>query len=142
MYITFPHMYMFTCVFFFSDNDECSLRIDDCVQTCTNTEGNFFCGCNTGFQLNSDRATCDGEYYMKHTHVYIKEHNMYVQNHTYISNHVDNDDCSDGTHDCSQTCINTVGSFTCGCGNGYLLDKDKFTCNGCTNLRIFMIINL
>ena len=142
MYITFPHMYMFTCVFFFSDNDECSLRIDDCVQTCTNTEGNFFCGCNTGFQLNSDGATCDGEYYMKHTHVYIKEHNMYVQNHTYISNHVDNDDCSDGTHDCSQTCINTVGSFTCGCGNGYLLDKDKFTCNGCTNLRIFMIINL
>ena len=55
---------------------------------------------------------------------------MYIQNHAYISNHVDIDECSDGTHDCSQTCINTVGSFTCGCGNGYLLDTDKFTCNG------------
>ena len=70
MYITLPHIYMFTCVFFFSDTDECSLRIDNCVQTCTNTEGSFLCGCNTGFQLNRDGATCNGEYYMKHTRVY------------------------------------------------------------------------
>ena len=45
---------------------------------------------------------------------------MYVQNHTYISTHVDIDECSDGTHDCSQTCANTEGSFTCGCNDGYL----------------------
>ena len=67
---------------------------------------------------------------MKHTHIHTKKHNMYVQNHTYISNHLDIDECSDGTHDCSQTCINTVGSFTCRCGNGYLLDTDEFSCNG------------
>ena len=116
--------------FFFSDNDECSLQTDNCVETCTNTVGSFYCECNMGYELNSDGATCDGEYYIKHTHNYIqrKKHNLYVQNHTYISNHLDIDECSDGTHDCSQTCTNTVGSFTCGCNNGYL--QNGTTCNG------------
>ena len=42
----------------------------------------------------------------------------------------DIDECSDGTHNCSQTCTNTNGSFTCGCNSGYLLDIDGATCNG------------
>ena len=53
---------------------------------------------------------------------------MYVQNHTYIFNHLDIDECSDGTHDCEQICNNNVGSFTCGCNNGYL--QNGPTCNG------------
>ena len=109
-------------VFFSSDEDECSRGTHNCPQIYTNTEGGFYCGCNTGFQLNSYGATCDGEYYMKH--------NMYVQNHPYITNHLDIDECSDGTHNCTQTCTNTVGSFTCGCSSGYELDVDGTTCNG------------
>ena len=66
------HVYMFTCVFFSSDNDECSLGTHNCIQICTNTAGSFYCGCNTGFELNSDGATCNGEYYMKHTHIFIQ----------------------------------------------------------------------
>ena len=134
MYITFLHIYMFTCAFFSSDNDECSLGTDNCIETCTNTEGSFYCGCNTGFVLNNDGATCNGEYYMIHTHNYVhrKKHNMHMYKiiHTYITNHLDIDECSDGTHYCSQTCTNTVGSFTCGCNYGYLLDVDGTTCNG------------
>ena len=42
----------------------------------------------------------------------------------------DIDECSVGTHNCSQVCNNTNGSFTCGCNNGYLLDADGATCNG------------
>ena len=42
----------------------------------------------------------------------------------------DVDECSDGTHVCTQTCTNTNGSFICGCKSGYLLDTDEFTCNG------------
>ena len=59
--------------FFFSDDDERSLKTDSCVQTCTNIAGSFVCGCSTGFVLNSDGATFDGKYYMKHTHVYTKK---------------------------------------------------------------------
>ena len=40
------------------------------------------------------------------------------------------DECSEGTHDCSQVCTNTNGSFICGCNSSYLLDIDGSTCNG------------
>ena len=42
----------------------------------------------------------------------------------------DIDECSEGTDVCTQTCTNTIGSFICGCNNGYLLDDDGFTCLG------------
>ena len=61
---------------------------------------------------------------------------MYVQNHTYISNHLDIDECSDKNGGCSQTCTNTDGSFTCGCSNGYVLDDDGTTCNGMYKLLV------
>ena len=121
---------MFTCVFFSSDNDECILGTDNCMHTCTNTIGSFSCGCNTGFELDSDGATCNGEYYMKHT----KKHNMYVQNHTYISNHLEINECGDGV--CTQICTNTEGSFTCECNSGYQLDADGTTCNGMYKLLV------
>ena len=38
--------------------------------------------------------------------------------------------CSIGTHNCSQTCTNTEGGFSCGCGSGFELDDDGATCNG------------
>ena len=51
----------------------------------------------------------------------------YIQNmNTFIE---DVDECNVGTHNCSQTCTSTNGSFSCGCYNGYLLDIDKATCN-------------
>ena len=51
---------MFTCVLFSSDDDECSDETDNCFQICINTEGSFFCGCNSGFHLDSDGFTCIG----------------------------------------------------------------------------------
>ena len=42
----------------------------------------------------------------------------------------DIDECREGKDGCSQTCINTVGSFACGCNSSYLLDIDGVTCNG------------
>ena len=70
---TYMYTYLHVCVLFSLDNDECGLGIDNCVQICTNTAGSFYCGCNTGFQLNSDGATCNGEYYKKHTLCSYKE---------------------------------------------------------------------
>ena len=48
----------------------------------------------------------------------------------YISLYSDTNECSDGRHNCSQICINTIGSFTCDCDDGYELDSDEVTCNG------------
>ena len=49
---------------------------------------------------------------------------------TYTFIYPDIDECSDGTHVCTETCTNTDGSFTCGCNSGCLLDDDGFTCHG------------
>ena len=76
---------MFTCVFFASDNDECSLGTHNCPQICTNTKGGFLCGCNIGFQLHSDGATCSGECYMKHTHNVHTKKRMYKIIHTFLT---------------------------------------------------------
>ena len=53
-----------------------------------------------------------------------------VYYYTYTFIHPDIDECSEGTDNCTQICINTDGSFTCGCSSGYQLDTDGFTCSG------------
>ena len=42
----------------FSDIDECSRGTDNCDHTCTNTDGSYTCGCNTGYFLESDGHSC------------------------------------------------------------------------------------
>ena len=49
-------------IFLNADIDECSEGIDNCNQTCTNTEGSFTCGCDDGYLLYSDETTCNGIY--------------------------------------------------------------------------------
>ena len=44
----------------FSDIDECSEGTHNCFQICTNTDGSFICGCNSGYALDSDGVTCIG----------------------------------------------------------------------------------
>ena len=53
----------------------------------------------------------------------------------------DTNECSDGTHNCSQICNNTNGSFTCGCNNGYQLDYDNVTCNGMYKISLVCLYN-
>lgn len=43
---------------------------------------------------------------------------------------VDIDECREGSHSCDQHCRNTLGSYTCSCNLGYLLDANGHTCNG------------
>ena len=43
---------------------------------------------------------------------------------------VDINECGQGTHNCEQLCINTVGSFVCNCRSGYRLSSDGRTCSG------------
>ncbi|RDD39041.1 Mucin-like protein, partial [Trichoplax sp. H2] len=43
----------------------------------------------------------------------------------------DLDECVNGTHECSQTCINEEGSYSCQCLSGYTLNADN---RGCTDI--------
>ncbi|XP_075690738.1 epidermal growth factor-like protein 7 isoform X2 [Rhinoderma darwinii] len=41
----------------------------------------------------------------------------------------DVDECEAGRHQCSQSCINTSGSFNCGCFEGFSLSNDGKSCH-------------
>ncbi|KAG5887972.1 hypothetical protein JTB14_035046 [Gonioctena quinquepunctata] len=72
-----------------------------CKQLCVSSaDGKNDCSCFTGYQLASDRYSCE-----------------------------DIDECMYATDPvCSQTCNNTIGSFKCGCMTGYVLRPDLRTC--------------
>ena len=44
--------------------------------------------------------------------------------------HADINECTAGTHQCEQVCQNTVGSYTCACNSGFVLDSDGRSCDG------------
>ena len=39
-------------------------------------------------------------------------------------------ECEDDNGGCEGTCINTVTSYECQCGDGYVLASDGFSCEG------------
>ena len=62
----------------------------------------------------------------KHTHITLTRIHSYKH---LLSFQLDIDVCNE-THNCSQICTTTNGSFICECNSGYLLDIDGVTCNG------------
>ena len=60
-----------------------------------------------------------------HANICVSVHTLHIYTFTYL----DIDEYSIGTDDCSQTCTNTDGSFTCGYYSGYILDVDGTSCN-------------
>ena len=43
---------------------------------------------------------------------------------------LDTDECAVNMGGCMQTCTNQVGSYQCGCNDGYDLDVDQHSCVG------------
>lgn len=66
------------------------------------------------------------------THVmvnYSDTHLAYLLCVITMSDIIECDDPRD--NNCAQICINTMGSYTCDCRNGYRLNRyDGYTCNG------------
>ena len=57
-----------------------------------------------------------------------------------LSPRPDINECSEGTHNCDQTCYNTPGAFICVCRNGYKLLTNGRTCKGSHSLRNYLIL--
>ena len=52
---------------------------------------------------------------------------------------LDINECSNSNTDqCSNTCINTIGSYVCDCNIGYVLDDNGVNCIG----KLVRLINL
>ncbi|CAN7993050.1 unnamed protein product [Ixodes hexagonus] len=68
-----------------------------CSQGCYVSTNGSNCYCNSGFRLMTDGMSC-----------------------------IDNDECTERPHSCSQMCTNTPGSYHCSCLSGYLLADSTF----------------
>ena len=99
--------------------NECAEGIDTCAQICTDTVTSYTCSCNSGYSLGSDQRSCYGELI-----------NMNVSYLIIFFCPLDIPECSLGTDNCQQLCVETVGSYACACNSGYRLASDRRTCNG------------
>ncbi|KAL3837566.1 hypothetical protein ACJMK2_022914, partial [Sinanodonta woodiana] len=83
------------------DINECNTTnaTHGCNQTCVNTEGSYYCTCNSTFRLHSNGKDCQ-----------------------------DTDECLEGTSGCDQVCNNTYGGYACGCQYGYMYNNTIHRC--------------
>ena len=87
--------------------------------------GSYACSCIDGYNLRSDGRTCEGE--PLNSVLLLPIHTQYAFT-TEIQ--LDIDECYEDTHNCTQTCTNTNGSYVCSCEPGYRLALDDHTCEG------------
>ena len=92
---------------------------------CIELQGSFSCSCYSGYELQEDNANCAGSYNQIN----------YLTVMWYIL-HLDIDECARGLAGCSDNCINTPGSFTCTCMDGFELVSDNLTCAGDEYVKI------
>ena len=62
-------------VLFFKDIDECSNGSSNCSDICKNNLGSFTCSCHTGYKLNDDLRTCQGNF----SKIYISKNNKNLE---------------------------------------------------------------
>ncbi|XP_051166293.1 collagen and calcium-binding EGF domain-containing protein 1-like [Leptopilina boulardi] len=83
--------------------DPCTLNF--CEQRCSFLFQKIICTCWSGYRFNSER-----------------------QKRGLKPVCVDIDECVENSTDCEQLCINEPGDFSCGCNDGFILNKDNKTC--------------
>lgn len=47
---------------FIKELDECELKDHGCQHNCINTLGGYQCSCHIGYELHSDKKTCESKY--------------------------------------------------------------------------------
>ena len=106
------------CRLSYPDINECIRGTDICEQICLNSQGSYYCSCNSGYFLDANGYSCHGmcyyiEYYCIATMYYL-----------------DINECATNMGGCQQLCVNTPGGFHCACNSGYTLNSDGITCSG------------
>ena len=49
-------------ILFLLDIKECESHNGQCDHNCINTIGSFYCTCDSGYKLNGDKLSCDGQF--------------------------------------------------------------------------------
>ena len=104
-----------------ADIDECLTDNGGCETLCVNTAGSFQCSCDAGYILAPDNFTCDGT----PTNLWVWLQGTAVIFDLFFQ---DLDECAINHGMCEQRCVNTEGSFRCGCRPGHVLAPNNMTC--------------
>ncbi|XP_053389047.1 mucin-like protein [Mercenaria mercenaria] len=140
-----------------SDVNECLLDSNGCKQHCKNTNGSYFCECNSGYELESDGHSCkDIDECTRHTHFCGNKlnelcvntagsatcqcapgYNRKMKNSSCTE--VDIDECTRHTHSCgkNELCVNTKGNANCQCAPGYNRKMKNDSCTKIGNVIVF-----
>ncbi|XP_064195775.1 matrilin-3-like isoform X2 [Anguilla rostrata] len=89
--------------------DSCALG-HDCEHICVNDNGDYYCRCLEGFDLNEDMKTCS------------------KQSRSRALLATGRDSCALG-HDCEHICVNANGDYYCRCWEGFVLSEDMKSCS-------------
>ena len=54
-----------------TDVFECGTNNGGCTQNCHNTEGSYYCSCDSGYTLDSDDHGCTGTLYSQNSHIIL-----------------------------------------------------------------------
>ncbi|XP_071150206.1 uncharacterized protein [Mytilus edulis] len=125
------------------DIDECTERTSGCEQICANSDGTFSCSCVYGFELLADgkcnqtifdvcalqNLTCSygcDNTTNPGTWECICRKGYLLDSNSGVCSNINECDASV----CTQTCQDTVGSYTCSCYTGFKLNADKTSCSG------------
>ncbi|XP_077983821.1 sushi, von Willebrand factor type A, EGF and pentraxin domain-containing protein 1-like [Glandiceps talaboti] len=129
-----------------SDTDECTAGVSDCQQLCFNEEGGYYCGCSSGYQLNSDNRNCvdvnecvmdeygqdNGGCDYDCVNTLGSFYCVCPDGFELINNNKDCqdiDECTGGTNDCQHGCRNLPGNYICECNPGFTLNEDGKHCD-------------
>ncbi|XP_023932643.1 fibulin-5 isoform X3 [Lingula anatina] len=118
----------------YCNENPCVFNNGGCEDLCVNTYAGHYCACSLGYQLvagENDTTSCKYEI----TCVALNEYNQLLcicedPNGRYPVNGTrcqDKDECIMESP-CQDQCTNTIGSFFCGCSDGYRLSNDSKTC--------------
>ena len=108
----------------YADINECAegaIGSEMCLGLCVNDPGSFHCDCYTGYTLNPDMVSCSGTFIMKKLIMFSFNTNWCL---------IDLNECTTGVAKCDQGCTNTLGSYSCHCEHGYVLNTDGYHCDG------------
>ncbi|XP_063411483.1 uncharacterized protein LOC134694404 [Mytilus trossulus] len=128
------------------DIDECTERTSGCEQICANSDGGFTCSCVYGFEILAD-GKCNQTIFdvcalQNLTCSYGCDNTTNpgtwdcICPEGYLLN-ISSGNCSNinecDANVCTQTCQDTVGSYTCSCYTGFKLNADKTSCSACVS---------
>ncbi|XP_038073164.1 uncharacterized protein LOC119741479 [Patiria miniata] len=127
------------------DINECALGTHDCEQGCINTEGSFLCYCFRDFSLDTDETSCSPSPAPDPSNTMcfgkcpgssglnlLNCNCMCDRGFVYSEEEqacIDRNECREYLGWCQGVCENELGSYTCTCPQGTVLDADGWACN-------------